>query len=285
MKMNQNIKIIVDSTSDLSKELMDKYNISVVPLYVVMGTESYKDNIEITTGQLYQRSDREGINPKTAAPSPSDFVPVFERELNEGNQILFISMSSKVSSTNQNAHIAASEFPAGRIHIVDSMHLSASYAMLVIRAPQALEAGHSLEQVIQDIENVREKVHIEVLVDRLDYLYKGGRVSSLQHLIGNVLRVRPVLNIIQGEVRSIQKYRGKMEKALDGVVQKIVTRKNEICPNVLVIAQTFAEKMTEKSHASLPQANHFKEIIIIEGGCVIGSHTGPNSIAVSYVDL
>lgn len=285
MKMNHNIKIIVDSTSDLSKELMDKYNISVVPLYVVMGTKSYKDNIEITTGQLYQRSDREGINPKTAAPSPSDFVPVFEKELKEGNQILFISMSSKVSSTNQNAHIAASEFPAGRIHIVDSMHLSASYAMLVIRAAQALEAGHSLEQVIQDIENVREKVHIEVLVDRLDYLYKGGRVSSLQHLIGNVLRVRPVLNIIQGEVRSIQKYRGKMEKALDGVVQKIVTRKNEICPNVLVIAQTFAEKMTEKLHASLLQTNHFKEIIIIEGGCVIGSHTGPNSIAVSYVDL
>ncbi|PYE45413.1 DegV family protein with EDD domain [Paenibacillus barcinonensis] len=285
MGMPSNIKLMVDSTSDLSKELLEQYEISVVPLYVIMGSQSYKDNIDITTGELYRRSDEEGINPKTAAPSPADFLHFFEQELTEGKQILYISMSSKVSSTNQNAHIAASELPAGQIHIVDSMHLSASYAMLVVRAARALEAGTSLEHVIQDIENVREKVNIEVLVDRLDYLYKGGRVSSLQHLIGNVLKVRPVLNIIEGEVRSIQKYRGKMEKALDGVVQKIVTRKNEICPNVLIIAQTFAEKMAEKLHTSLKQTNHFKDIILIEGGCVIGSHTGPGTIAVSYIDL
>ncbi|MBB6020236.1 DegV family protein with EDD domain [Paenibacillus sp. JGP012] len=283
--MTSNIKLMVDSTSDLSKELLDRYDISVVPLYVVMGSQSYKDNIDITTGELYRRSDEEGIIPKTAAPSPADFIRFFEQELEEGKQILYISMSSKVSSTNQNAHIAVSELPDGQIHIVDSMHLSASYAILVVRAARALEAGHSLEQVIKDIENVREKVNIDVLVDRLDYLYKGGRVSSLQHLIGNVLKVRPVLNIIQGEVRSIQKYRGKMEKALDGVVQKIVTRKSEICPNVLIIAQTFAEKMTERLHASLMQTNHFKDIILIEGGCVIGSHTGPGTIAVSYIDL
>ena len=285
MKMPSNIKLMVDSTSDLSKELLDQYDISVVPLYVVMGAQSYKDNIDIMTGELYRRSDEEGIIPKTAAPSPADFIHYFEKALKEGKQILYISMSSKVSSTNQNAHIAASELPHGQVHIVDSMHLSASYAMLVVRAARALEEGCSLEQVIKDIENVREKVNIEVFVDRLDYLYKGGRVSSLQHLIGNVLKVRPVLNIIQGEVRSIRKYRGKMEKALDGVVQKIVSRKDEICPNVLIIAQTFAEKMTDKLYASLMQTNHFKDIILIEGGCVIGSHTGPGSIAVSYIDL
>lgn len=262
-----------------------QYDISVVPLYVIMGSQTYKDNIEITPAELYRRSEEVGIIPKTAAPSPSDFYQTFEAEILAGKQILYISMSSKVSSTNQNAHIAAKEFPAGRIHIIDSMHLSASYAMLVFRAARAIEMGQSIEEVLADIEHVREKVKIEVLVDRLDYLHKGGRVNSMQHLIGNVLRVRPILNIINGEVRSVQKYRGKMDKALESIIQKISTQKNQICPNLLIIAQTVAEKMTDKVRTSILEHAYFKEVIVIKGGCVIGSHTGPNTIAISYLNV
>ncbi|WP_340398403.1 DegV family protein [Paenibacillus sp. FSL H8-0079] len=285
MRRDHTIKLIVDSTADLSNQWLQQYDISVVPLYVIMGSQTYKDNIEITPAELYRRSEEEGIIPKTAAPSPSDFYQTFEAEILAGKQILYISMSSKVSSTNQNAHIAAKEFPAGRIHIIDSMHLSASYAMLVFRAARAIEMGQSIEEVLADLEHVREKVKIEVLVDRLDYLHKGGRVNSMQHLIGNVLRVRPILNIINGEVRSVQKYRGKMDKALESIIQKISTQKNQICPNLLIIAQTVAEKMTDKVRTSILEHAYFKEVIVIEGGCVIGSHTGPNTIAISYLNV
>lgn len=285
MRTDHTIKLIVDSTADLSNQWLQQYDISVVPLYVIMGTQTYKDNLEITPAELYRRSEEEGVIPNTAAPSPSDFYQIFEEEILAGKQILYISMSSKVSSTNQNAHIAAKEFPAGRIHIIDSMHLSASYAMLVLRAARAIEIGQSIEEVLADIEHVREKVKIEVLVDRLDYLHKGGRVNSMQHLIGNVLRVRPILNIINGEVRSVLKYRGKMDKALESIIQKISTQKNQICPNLLIIAQTVAEKMTDKVRTSILEHAYFKEVIVIEGGCVIGSHTGPNTIAISYLNL
>lgn len=285
MRTDHTIKLIVDSTADLSNQWLQQYDISVVPLYVIMGTQTYKDNLEITPAELYRRSEEEGVIPNTAAPSPSDFYQIFEEEILAGKQILYISMSSKVSSTNQNAHIAAKEFPAGRIHIIDSMHLSASYAMLVLRAARAIEIGQSIEEVLADIEHVREKVKIEVLVDRLDYLHKGGRVNSMQYLIGNVLRVRPILNIINGEVRSVQKYRGKMDKALESIIQKISTQKNQICPNLLIIAQTVAEKMTDKVRTSILEHAYFKEVIVIEGGCVIGSHTGPNTIAISYLNL
>ena len=285
MRTDHTIKLIVDSTADLSNQWLQQYDISVVPLYVIMGAQTYKDNLEITPAELYRRSEEEGVIPKTAAPSPSDFYQIFEAEILAGKQILYISMSSKVSSTNQNAHIAAKEFPDGRIHIIDSMHLSASYAMLALRAARAIEMGQTIEEVLADIEHVREKVKIEVLVDRLDYLHKGGRVNSMQHLIGNVLRVRPILNIINGEVRSVQKYRGKMDKALESIIQKISTRKNQICPNLLIIAQTVAEKMTDRVRTSILEHAYFKEVIVIEGGCVIGSHTGPNTIAISYLNL
>lgn len=285
MRTDHTIKLLVDSTADLSNQWLQQYNITVVPLYVIMGSQTYKDNIEITPAELYRRSEEKGVIPKTAAPSPSDFYQIFEAEILAGKQILYISMSSKVSSSNQNAHIAAKEFPAGRIHIIDSIHLSASYAMLALRAERAIEMGQTIEEVLADIEHVREKVKIEVLVDRLDYLHKGGRVSSMQHLIGNVLRVRPILNIINGEVRSVQKYRGKMDKALESIIQKISTQKNQICPNLLIIAQTVAEKMTDRVRTSILEHAYFKEVIVIEGGCVIGSHTGPNTIAISYLNL
>lgn len=285
MEANHKIRIVVDSTSDLPNQWIEKYNMLVVPLYVILGNQTYKDNLEITPRELYRRSEEEGVIPKTAAPSPSDFYQIFEAEILAGRNILYISMSSKVSSTNQNAHIAAEEFPPGRIQIVDSMHLSASYAMLVIRAARAIEMGLSIEEVSADIEQVREKVKIEVLVDRLDYLHKGGRVSSMQQLIGNMLKVRPILNIIDGEVRSVQKYRGKMDKALESIIQKISDQKNHICPNLLIIAQTVAEQMTNRLRTRLLEHAYFKEVIVIEGGCVIGSHTGPNTIAVSYLNL
>ncbi|PAD44073.1 fatty acid-binding protein DegV [Bacillus sp. 7520-S] len=283
MSAKRAIKLIADSTSDLPNHWIKQYDIGIVPLYVTLGGQTYKDALEITTAELYRCVENKGTFPKTAAPSPTDFYRVFEPEIRAGKQVLYISMSSKVSSTSQNAHVAAREFPPGRVCIVDSMHLSASYALLVIRAARALKAGQPLDEVIPDIEKARERVAIEILVDSLDYLHKGGRVTGIQQLIGNMLKVRPVLNIVKGEIRSVQKYRGKMEKALEPILQKIANPKNQVCPNMVIIGQTLAEKMAKRVRSYLMENTHFKEVVVIEGGCAIGSHTGPNTIAVSYL--
>lgn len=283
MMGNSKITLMVDSVSDLPESWRQQYDIKMVPLYVIFGETAYKDTVEITVPEMYRMVEERDEIPKTAAPSPGDFYQAFEQEINAGKDVLYISMSSKVSATYQNARLAAMDLPAERIHIVDSLHLSASYALLVIRAARALEQGRSITEVIKDIEKNRSKVEIDIIVDKLDFLSKGGRVSGVKHFIGNILKVHPVLKIIQGEVASVQKYRGKMGKAVDSIAQYIVENREHICPSLIVIAQTMAENTAERIRSYLMEHGLFKEVVIVEGGCTICAHTGPNSIAVSYL--
>lgn len=274
---------MADSVSDLPESWRQQYDIKMVPLYIIFGETAYKDTEEITVPEMYRMVEERGEIPTTAAPSPGDFYQAFEREISAGKNVLYISMSSKVSATYQNACLAARELPVGRVHIVDSMQLSASYAFLVIRAARSLEKGWGIDEVIADLENTRNRVEIDIIVDKLDFLLKGGRVSGVKHFIGNILKVHPVLKIMQGEVTSVQKYRGKMGKAVDSIVQYITENKEHICPNLIVIAQTMAESTAQRIRSYLMEHSNFKEVVIIEGGCTICAHTGPNSIAVSYL--
>ncbi|REK77817.1 DegV family protein [Paenibacillus paeoniae] len=278
-----NIRLFADSVSDLPQEWVERYNITIVPLYIIFNEEVFRDGIDVTTEEIYRRVEENGVLPRTAAPSPDDFAQAFQGAIDAGDSVLFISMSSKVSSTYQNARIAMNDFPEGRITLVDSTHLSASTTMLVIMAARLLEQGKDLETVVAHIESHRDRVDIDILVDRLDYLHKGGRVSSIQNMIGSLLKIRPVLSIKKGLILSEKKYRGKPQKALEGVMQNIVDKIDSIDQNVIVIAQTVAEEAADYMRNYLLEHTSVKEIIMIEGGCTIGSHTGPKTVAISYL--
>lgn len=192
-------------------------------------------------------------------------------------------MSSKVSSTFQNACIAAQGFPRGRIRIVDTQQLSASYTLLAVTAARMLEEGKTLEETACHIEEVRSFVKMYVFPDTLKYLHKGGRVSGVQQFVGNILKIRPIISIEKGNVVTAGKYRGKMEKFLETLLKSIVNNNEIIQPGLVVIAHSLAKRTADYIRSNLNQHLVSQELVIIEGGCTIVSHTGPGTVAFSYL--
>lgn len=276
------VKIFADSISDIPQSWIDQYDIGIVPLYVVFGETAYKDRLEITTNDIYSRVEATGELPRTSAPSPADFIAAFSPWIEQQNQIVFISMSSKISSTYQSAMIAAAELPEGSVHVVDSLNVSGGIALLVMRAVMAAKAGMNAEEIASMLHAERDHVEIEVLVDTLDYLHKGGRVSNLQHMIGSLLKIRPILRIKEGVVISADKYRGKTEKAVERMLHRITENFHKIDRDLIIVAQTLADKTAEYIKTALLERTDVKEVEIIEGGCAISCHCGPRTVAIMY---
>ncbi|GIP54204.1 MULTISPECIES: DegV family protein [Paenibacillus] len=277
------VKIFADSISDVPESWMNQYDIGVVPLYVVFGETAYKDKLEITTTDIYRRVDESGELPRTSAPSPADFIAAFSPWIERGDTILFISMSSKLSSTYQNALIAADELPEGRVVVVDSLNVSGGVALLVMKAAQAVKAGLPASEIAVMLEELRDRVEIEVLVDSLDYLHKGGRVSNVQHMIGSLLKIRPVLRIKEGFVISADKYRGKTEKAVERMLQNFTDNIHKVDRELIIVAQTLAEKAADYIKTTLMEKTDVREVAVIEGGCAISCHCGPRTVAIMYL--
>lgn len=282
--MAQQVKIFTDSISDVPEQWAAKYDIGIVPLYVVFGDTAFKDKVEITTNQIYERVDAHGEIPRTSAPSPADCLTAFQPYVDQGDTIVFISMSSKLSSTYQNALIAADDFPKGSVYVVDSLNVSGGLAILVRRAAEAAQSGASAQEIIAMIEETRDRIQMEVLVDNLDYLHKGGRVSSVQHMIGSLLKIRPVLRIKDGFVVSADKYRGKKEKAIERILQEFTDNIHKVDQELIVIAQTLAEKAADYIRTTILEKTNAKEVAIIEGGCAISCHCGPRTVAIMYMN-
>ncbi|MGG3455707.1 DegV family EDD domain-containing protein [Paenibacillus timonensis] len=277
------VKIFADSISDLPEAWARAYDIGIVPLYVVFGETAYKDKLEITTADIYRRVDEDGVLPRTAAPAPADFIAAFSPWIEQGHTIVYISMSSKLSSSYQNALIAAAEFPEGRIHVVDSLNVSGGIALLVLKAAIAAKQGTGPSELVSMLEEMRERVEIEVLVDSLDYLHKGGRASSVQYMIGSLLKIRPVLKVKEGLVISADKYRGKTEKAIERMLHNFIDNVHKVDRELIIVAQTLAEKAAGFIRNTLLEKTDVKEVSIIEGGCAISCHCGPRTVAIMYL--
>ncbi|MGG6313126.1 DegV family protein [Paenibacillus macerans] len=277
------VKIFADSISDVPETWAAQYDIGIVPLYVVFGETAYRDRLEITTADIYRRVAEEGNLPRTAAPSPADFMTAFEPWIEQGQTIVYISMSSKLSSTYQNARIAAGEFPEGRVHVVDSLNVSGGIALLVLKAAIAAKRGAGAAELVAMLEEMRDRVEIEVLVDSLDYLHKGGRASSVQHMIGSLLKIRPVLKVKEGLVISADKYRGKTEKAVERMLHHFIDNFHKVDRDLIIVAQTLAEKAADFIKTTLLDKTDAKEVAIIEGGCAISCHCGPRTVAIMYL--
>ena len=209
--MSGKIRIFADSTCDLPPSWIEEYNIGIVPLYVVFGEQSLRDGVDITPEQLYAKVDQIGDLPKTAAPSPSDFIAAFTPSIEQGEDILFLSISSELSSTYQNALIAAGESPEGRVTVFDSRNLSSGIGLLVMKAVHATNEGSFIPQIVELLSRTVNEVECEFVVDTLDYLYKGGRCSGMQNIIGDLLKIRPVIKVVDGGMIPAYKVRGKRE--------------------------------------------------------------------------
>ncbi|MDR5658985.1 DegV family protein [Serpentinicella sp. ANB-PHB4] len=278
-----NVQIITDSTCDLTPDIIRDNSIKVVPLYVTFNENmTYKDGVDITPAKLYEEVKVLGQTPKTAAPSPADFCEVFRPCIDKGQDIIYIGLSSQISSTIQNAKIAACEFPEGRVKVIDSQNLSAGIGYLVLKAVDLANKGLDIKTISNDIVQLVPKVKTFFAIDTLEYLYKGGRCSSVENFFGSMLKIRPILHLAEGRIHVHQKIRGKRKKLLDSMLEILNTDKNQINTNKIIINHSMCEEDAEYLRSQISQLIKCEQIITVKAGCVISSHCGPNTFSIVY---
>lgn len=277
------VRIISDSTCDLSSELIKKHDISIVPLYVIFGGDSFRDGIDIKTDELYKTVERLSVLPRTSAPSPLDFRKVFSSYLEKGEDIIYIGLSSEVSATVQNAAIAAQEFPEGRIEIIDSRNLSTGIGLLVMKAVDLAGQGFGVREISECIRGMVPKVRTRFVINTLDYLYKGGRCTALESFFGGLLNIRPIIAVEDGKMILEEKIRGKKEKALKSMLECVLADSDIIDPRRIFVTHSMAKEEAEYLKSMLRQKLQEPEIIITDAGCVISSHCGQGTVGILYL--
>lgn len=275
------IKIFADSTCDLPPEWIQQYDIGIVPLYVTFTDQTYKDGVDLTVPALYDKVTESGKLPKTAAPSPVDFIQSFAPFIQKGQQILYISLSSELSSTYQNALLAAQEFAEGDVTVFDSLNLSSGIGLQVMKAVHAADQGKGITEIIKLLTAVRPQVETEFVIDSLDYLYKGGRCSGMQNIVGSLLKIRPVIKVVDGKMTPAYKIRGSRDKALDQLLSNALSHVEEMDQDLIFITHSLADEDAQLLKQALEQ-NTQAAVAISNAGCVISSHCGAKTIGILY---
>ncbi|NGZ75841.1 DegV family protein [Saccharibacillus alkalitolerans] len=276
-----NIRIFSDSTSDLPAELLERYGIGIVPLYVVFEDETFRDGVDLTPTQLFDKVARQGKLPKSAAPSPADFSRAFAPHIEQGERILYISLSSDLSSTYQNARIAADDFEPGSVTVFDSLNLSTAIGIQVLRAARWAEEGLDTGEIVQKLERLRPLVETEFAIDTLEYLHKGGRCSGMQNLIGSLLSIRPIIKVMDGKMSPAYKVRGKREKAIDKMLQNLLANRDRL-DGPIVVVHSAAEEDAVSLRETIIRETGAEEVLLSTAGCVISTHCGPGTIGLMY---
>ena len=276
------VKVFSDSTCDLPLDLIAQHQIGIVPLYVLFNDESYGDGTDITTPDLYKKVEETGKLPKTAAPSPGDFIKAFKPFIDAGEDIIYIGLSTKFSTTVNNARLAAQEFPQDRIEVVDSQNLSTGIGLLVMRAVDFAAEGLDIHAIAEKVRAMVPKVETEFIIDTLDYLHKGGRCSGVARFVGSMLKIRPSIKVVDGGMVPAQKFRGTRAKALQGLLDAALAEKDNISPERIFVTHSISDDgpFLQKE---LRKHTDAKEIIISRAGCVIASHCGPNTIGILFI--
>ncbi len=276
--------IATDSTCDLSAELVKQYNIEIVPLYVNFDEKAYHDGVEMTADMMYTEIEKTKIFPKTSATSPKDFVDFFRPFIESGCDIVYTGISSKMSSTFQNAHIARDEFPENRIYLVDSGNLSTGIGLLLLKASTWRSAGMSAAEIAKKVEETTPKVRSQFVIEAMDYLYRGGRCSGLTRLLGATLHIKPMIAVTNASMVVAKKTIGPMKKALNVMVEDMIKQLQDVDPEFLFVTHSQGYKNYQHVMTKLgPVKSYFTNIMQTQAGCVIASHCGKGTIGILYI--
>ncbi len=283
--MSNKIKIIADSTCDLPKEVIEKFDITILPLYVVMDEKSYKDGVETTVQDLFDYSDRTKQTPKTSAAPVPDFIEAFARYAEQGYDIIYIGISSGLSSTVQNATIAAAEFEDTKIFAFDSFNLSTGIGLQVMLACELREQGLSAEEIIEKLEETRPKVRSSFVIDVMTYLHRGGRCTTLQAVGATMLSLKPQIVVEDGKLRSAKKFRGNIIKSAVAYVNDTLENIERIDDKRIFITHSPCdEALVSAVREAIESKGYFKEILESTAGSVISSHCGPNCLGILFIE-
>ncbi|HHW98013.1 MAG TPA: DegV family protein [Firmicutes bacterium] len=273
----ERIALVTDSTCDLPQEILEQYNIHVVPLNVIFGEKNYRDGVDLNAERFFEMLGTERHHPRTSQPAPGDFVVVYE-QLKDYDHIISIHLSSKLSGTYQSALLARDLMSDLNISLIDSQSASIGLGWVVLLAARAIAAGKSKDEVVAIAERAAAQQHILLTVESLEWLHKNGRIGKASALLGGLLNVRPVLHIEEGVVAAYGKQRGKMEKVLQHMVDSMTTIIDPQQPVYIGIVHATSEEMAEYVAELLQKTYTVKELIIGSVGPVIGVNTGPGTV-------
>lgn len=279
------VKIISDSTCDLSPELIAKYDIDILPLHILLGEDEYEDGKNITPEEIYSWSDENKTTPKTSAPALTDAIELFKQYIDEGREIVCFSISSSMSTSGNVMRIAAEELEAeDRITVIDSANLSTGIGLLVIEAAIMAQNNHTVEEIVSAIEALKPNVRASFVVDTLTYLYRGGRCNAVSAMAGGVLKLHPKIVVENGAMNASKKYRGKINSVIMTYVKDMEDDLKAARPNRVFITHSGCDRqIVEEVHSYLENLGVFSEILETRAGGVISSHCGPGTLGVLFI--
>ena len=277
------VKILADSTCDLSPSLVSRYKIGIIPLYVHLGEKEYKDGVDITPSDLYKWSDEHNETPRTSAPGIEDIESFLDKD--SADEYVIFTISSSMSSSYNNCILAAEDLEmTDRVHVIDSANLSTGIGLQVIKAAELAAAGMTASEIAAEIEKIKGKVRASFVVDTLTYLYRGGRCSGVSAFLGSALRLHPRIEVIDGAMHPEKKYRGKNTRFIIDYVRDMENDlKSAVRDRVFITHSGCDREIVEDVRAYLEGLGRFDEILETTAGAVISSHCGPGTLGVLFI--
>ena len=280
--MYKQITISSDSTCDLSQELVDRYNIHILPMGVTLGDKMYRDGMDITPDQIYAHHEKTGQLPKTSAINIAESADFFAELTKDGSAVIHFTISSSMSATYNNARIAAEDFED--VYVVDAKNLSTGSGLLVLAAAEMAQEGMEAKEIAQKVSELADCVDASFVVDNLEYLAKGGRCSAIAAFGANLLQLKPCISVKNGAMGVGKKYRGKFEKTLINYVADRLACAEDIDLNRVFVTHAgcdpdIVESVVNAVKGTLP----FKEVLVTRAGCTVSSHCGANTLGVLFI--
>lgn len=277
------IKIFVDSTADLSQELIEKYDLTVTPLYVTIGGKTYKDMLEIHAQDIFDNYYKTKELPKTAAVSVADYIEAFRPVVEAGFDIIHFTISSDFSACYQNACIAAEEI--GHVYPVDSRNLSTGIAQLaLLAAEEAARGEQDAEHIADYVRSTVPRVDVSFILNNLMFLYKGGRCSGVAALGANVLKLKPCIEVVDGKMGVGKKYRGSFEKCAAEYVYDRIANDDTIDLHRIFLTWSGCDReLIDSLKNDIKSYHNFEEVIDTEAGSTVSGHCGPGCLGVLYI--
>ena len=284
--MSNKVVITADITCDLNKQLEERYDVKVIPLHIVIGGKTYEDWVNITPEELYDIFYKTKELPHTTAVSVGEYIDFFKPLVDEGYDVVHISLGSKLSVTHQSSVLAADEFD-GRVFTVDSANLSSGSGLLVIKACEMRDKGMSAKEIFDAVCAMTAKSHASFVLDRLDFMHAGGRCSTIAMLGANMLSLKPSIEVQNNNGGAMvvgKKYRGKYDRVLLQYMDDTLAKYDDIDTDRVFITHAGADDgYVEAVRKALEAKKIFKEVFVTRASCTISSHCGPNTLGVLFM--
>lgn len=276
-------KVIIssDSTCDLSPELIEKYDIKVIPMPVTMGTDSYLDGVDVTALDIFKFFETNNELAKSSATPVQSYREWFKKHTEDGSEIVHFSISSKLSATYNNSCIAAKEFDG--CYSIDSKNLSTGIGLLILEAATARDNGMSAAQIAEHVTSLRDKLNVSFVIDTLKYMAKGGRCSSVTALGANLLQLKPCIEVSDGSMSVVKKYRGKLSACIANYISDRLKDRDDIdTKRIFVTHSHCSPEIVEMAKKEVAKYQKFDEILETTAGCTVSIHCGPNTLGVLF---